>query len=236
MLIQECRYARREHIGYRVFFDQSQSYNQERSLAALKRKAVLRLQLRCKIVKPCNRSLNQLGKKGNKQKVAKKAPLGLYFTVITVQKVGHRLKGIERNAQRQQPSAIGHTPVLDQRQDPEIDEQNCPKHAASASLDPTFLCLLLLSSCAGRRKRLYALPSGTFHLMKAPATQPAGYCRQHQIDQVLGPREKVKGNTRRQKAPPLPPARQYRIIQNQYNCQKERKAPARNAHISLRFK
>ena len=61
----------------------------------------LYMQLRNQIVRSFNRTGNELGKEGNKQRVEEEILLGLYISAVYVDYIGECLEGVEGDADRQ---------------------------------------------------------------------------------------------------------------------------------------
>ena len=69
--------------------------------ALLTIEAVRIFYLRKKVLRSFNRTGNKLGKKGNKCCIDAKMPFGLYPSLVNINDVAQRLKGIKRNAHRE---------------------------------------------------------------------------------------------------------------------------------------
>ena len=128
---------RKRTVGDDLLFEKAPEDQQCAALDVSKVKAMRLVKLMGELIKARNRSLNQLGEEGHKQRKARRILFRGVFAVVYVDEVAHRLERVKADAQRQkqierrgglarQRRAPGkqRTHVFQHRQNAEVEQQH----------------------------------------------------------------------------------------------------------------
>ena len=165
------------------------------------------------------------------------------FPVIDIDKISKCLKGIKGHSKRKKPTMVRNAPIFNECKNTEIKKKYQKQNAPL----PLLCCGLRLANGHSAERFGSSVPVSFFRIFgflrrteglishgppfHPKSTPPAGQCGQNKKYQVLWPREHIKSNTCKQQTDPLSFACKYRVIQDEYNAQKQCKGNRSDTHL-----